>query len=119
MENRLIPDKKISASSEDEYFSARQGRLKNPLLAWCTTVEDPGEYLQIDLQTPHILCALSTQGWSVYDFQKFVKEYTLQSSIDGITWTNYGENGQVKVKYKLLYLSMTFTANVKMKISFS
>ena len=117
METFLIPDERISASSELSYHPARDGRLKNLRGAWCADGSHRGEYLQIDLQTPHIICALSTQGHPIW-LDEWVTKYTLQSSIDGIRWTNYTENGQVKVRYQVMRSSMTFTTNGKMKISF-
>ena len=58
-------------------------------------MSDSSPYLQIDLQIPYIICAVSTQGNS--QGSQWVESYTLQSSTDGTTWTDYKENGQVKV----------------------
>ena len=93
MENGTILDEKISASSENN--TAKNGRL-NSGSSWCAGTSDSNPYLQIDLQTLHIICAVSTQGNSQAD--EWVKTYTLQSSIDGsASWTNYTEDGVPKV----------------------
>ena len=92
MENGTILDEKITASSKRN--TAKNGRL-NSGSSWCAGASDSNPYLQIDLQTPHIICAVSTQGNSKAD--EWVETYTLQSSIDGSSWTNYKEDGVVKV----------------------
>jgi len=92
MENGTILDEKITASSEKN--TAKNGRL-NSGSSWCAGTSDSKPYLQIDLQTLHIICAVSTQGNS--QANEWVKTYTLQSSMDGSSWTNYTEDGVVKV----------------------
>ena len=97
MENGGVPDDKISASSElNPSTPAKNGR-QNYLSgsSWCAGTSDTNPYLQIDLQTFHIICAVSTQGNSEGD--QWVKNYALQLSTDGTTWRNYAEGGQVKV----------------------
>ena len=95
MERGKIPDGRITASSSNA--SAKNGRLNYALGAsWCADKSDSNPYLQIDLQTLHIICAVSTQGNSQAD--QWVKTYTLQLSTDGTTWTDYKQLGeQVKV----------------------
>ena len=95
MESGSIPDSKITASTvQSASTPAKNGRL-NSGSSWCATTSDSNPYLQIDLQTLHIICAVTTQGNSQAD--QWVKNYTLQSSIDGSNWTDYTEIGQVKV----------------------
>ena len=69
---------------------------------WEPVEEHVQLHLQIDLQSLHIICAVSTQGGHYEGTPLWVKEYTLQSSIDNKKWTNYTENGQVKVLYKVI-----------------
>ena len=97
MESRKIPDNKITASSELLVSTpAKNGRLNYTAgSSWCASTSDSNPYLQIDLQTLHIICAVSTQGNSQGD--QWVQTYTLQSSTDGTTWTDYKEFGHVKV----------------------
>ena len=95
MEDGRILDTGINASSSRT--PAKNCRLNYTLgSSWCAGTSDTNPYLQIDLQTLHIICAVSTQGNSQAD--QWVKTYTLQLSIDGTTWTDYKElGGQVKV----------------------
>ena len=95
MEDGRILDTGINASSCRT--PAKNGRLNYASgSSWCAGTSDTNPYLQIDLQTLHIICAVSTQGNSKED--QWVKTYTLQLSTNGITWKNYTElGGQVKV----------------------
>ena len=97
MQSDSIPDDSITASSELNFStSAKNGRLNYTAgSSWCASTNDSNPYLQIDLRTLHVICAVSTQGNSQAD--DWVKTYTLQSSRDGKKWANYGEYGQVKV----------------------
>ncbi|XP_068725948.1 uncharacterized protein [Montipora capricornis] len=94
MENGLIPDERITASSAYSYAPASFGRLNDVRGSWCT-LDNANSYLQIDLQSLHVICAVSTQGGGVY--REWVKKYTLQSSTDNKRWTDYKENGLVKI----------------------
>ena len=98
MENGKIPDSKITASTVQSasYTPAKNGRLNYTSgSSWCAGTSNTNPYLQIDLQTLHIICAVSTQGNSQAD--QWVKNYTLQVSPNGTTWKDYREGGQVKV----------------------
>ena len=99
MESGSIPDDKITASSVNSAVNtpAKNGRLNYTAgSSWCALTSDSNQYLQIDLQTLHIICAVSTQGNSKAD--QWVRSYTMKSSTDGTTWNDYNkENGQVKV----------------------
>ena len=99
MENGTILDSKITASSKQSANTpAKNGRLNYTLgSSWCAGTSDSNPYLQIDLQTLHIICAVSTQGNSQAD--QWVKTYTLKLSKDGPSpsWTDYEEGRQVKV----------------------
>ena len=93
-----ILDSQLTASSVlNANTPAKNGRLNYTAgSSWCASTSDSNPYLQIDLQTLHIICAVSTQGNSQAD--EWVETYTLKSSTDGITWTDYEENGQIKVQ---------------------
>ena len=94
MENGAIPDNKIAATSE--LSAAKNGRLNYTSgSSWCARPSDTNPYLQINLQTLYIICAVSTQGNSRTDH--WVKNYTLQFSNDGTTWMVYREGGKIKV----------------------
>ncbi|XP_027051700.1 discoidin domain-containing receptor 2-like isoform X3 [Pocillopora damicornis] len=94
--NGTIPDNEITASSEQSANTpAKNGRLNySSGSSWCAGTSDTNPYLQIDLQTLHIICAVSTQGNSQGDH--WVKNYKLQLSKDGENWTDYKEGGKVK-----------------------
>ena len=100
MENGLIPNERITASSAYTSDPASFGRLNAVRGSWCAHYRDNNGYLQIDLQSLHVICAVSTQGDN--RFYEWVKKYTLQSSIDNKTWTDYKENRLVKVSYKVV-----------------
>ncbi|KAL9950901.1 hypothetical protein ACROYT_G043472 [Oculina patagonica] len=95
MESGSIQDSNITASSVQSVSTpAKNGRLNFASgSSWCAATSDTNPYLQIDLQTLHIICAVSTQGNSQAD--QWVTNYTLQSSTNGSTWTDYTEMGQV------------------------
>ena len=98
MKNGIISDSEITASTVQSTSNtpAKNGRLNYTLgSSWCAETRDANPYLQIDLQTLHIICAVSTQGNSQAD--QWVKNYTLQVSTHGSTWTDYREGGQLKV----------------------
>ena len=101
MQSGSIPDNRITASSELNISTpAKNGRLNYTAgSSWCASTSDSNPYLQIDLQTLHIICAVSTQGNSQAD--DWVKTYTLQSSRDGKTWKNYEDGGIVKVSFSI------------------
>ena len=93
--NGVIMDNQLTASSEAA--QARNGRLNFIAgSSWCASTNDSNPYLEIDLEAVHIICAVSTQGNA--EGSQWVETYSLQSSTDGITWTDYEEDGQIKVK---------------------
>ena len=89
-----IPDNSITASSG--VSEAKNGRL-NEIKAWCTSTGEANPYLQIDLETIHIVCAVSTQGNPNAD--QWIETYTIQVSTDGTTWKDYKEHRQIKVRF--------------------
>ena len=100
MENGLIPNERITASSADVDHPASFGRLNEVRGSWCVHWKNNyNGYLQIDLQSLHVICAVSTQGAGI--LLNRVEKYTLQSSTDNKRWTDYKEIGLVKVSYKV------------------
>ncbi|XP_015757056.1 PREDICTED: uncharacterized protein LOC107336496 isoform X2 [Acropora digitifera] len=95
--NVLIPDSWLTSSSTlNGNTPAKNGRLNYTAgQSWCASSSDNYPYLEIDLQILHIICAVSTQGNHQAD--QWVKTFSLQSSTDGITWTNYTDD-QVSIK---------------------
>ncbi|XP_044168919.1 uncharacterized protein LOC114961409 [Acropora millepora] len=97
MENGIIPDSKITASSElNAGTPAKNGRLNYTAgPSWCAQTNDNNPYLQIDLQSLHVICAVTTQGNSEAD--EWVETYTIQTSTDGVHWTDYDDDGHPKI----------------------
>ena len=109
MESRSIPDSNINASSTlNPGTPAKNGRLNFTAgSSWCAGTSDSNPYLQIDLQTLHFICAVSTQG--NFQADEWVETYTLQTSTDGTNWTDYTDDaGQVKVTYFTLLAKLSF-----------
>ena len=97
MENGVIPDSRVTASSElNAGTPAKNGRLNYAAgPSWCAQTNDNNPYLQIDLQSLYVICAVSTQGNSKTD--EWVETYTIQTSIEGVHWTDYENDGHPKV----------------------
>ena len=97
MANGDIPSSKITASSElNAGTPAKNGRLNYAAgTCWCAQTNDNNPYLQIDLQSLHVICAVSTQGNSKAD--EWVETYSIQTSTDGVHWTDYDDDGHPKV----------------------
>ncbi|XP_022805723.1 neuropilin-2-like [Stylophora pistillata] len=97
MGRETIPNNDITASTVQSVDTpAQNGRLNYTSgSSWCAGTSETNPYLQIDLQTLHIICAVSSQGNSQAD--QWVKNYTLQFSMNGTTWMDYKEGGQIKV----------------------
>ena len=95
--NGYTLDGDISSSSVlNTHTPAKNGRLSyTGGSSWCAATNDSQPYLRLDFHKLYIICALSTQGNSQGD--QWVKKYTLQSSKDGTTWTDYHEAGILKV----------------------
>ena len=102
MENGKIPDDNIVASSWQEPFHAfrpEEGRLNNDDGVWCPNTlgeADKEYYLQVEFPARYNICAVATQGSSLYSTD-WVKKYRIQYSMDGENFTQYTENGTVKV----------------------
>ncbi len=99
MGNGYILDRDITSSSEQNASTPAKNARLNYIegSSWCAASNDSKPYLQIELDRLYIICAVSTQGNS--QGEQWVKAYTLQSSKDGTTWSDYQEVGKVKVCY--------------------
>ncbi|RMX38853.1 hypothetical protein pdam_00022995, partial [Pocillopora damicornis] len=95
--NGYTLDRDFSSSSVlNANTPAKNGRLNyKGGSSWCAATNDSQPYLQVDFEKLYIVCAVSTQGNSQGD--EWVRKYTLQSSRDGTTWTDYQEAGTLKV----------------------
>ncbi|XP_031556342.1 uncharacterized protein LOC116293086, partial [Actinia tenebrosa] len=92
MQNRVMPADKITASSGTAGDQARLNYTNGT--SWCAMGNDTSPYLQIDLGTPHIICAVSTQG--DHQTKRWVKAFQLNCSDDGKTYHPYRENGKAQ-----------------------
>ena len=101
MQNRKIPDNKITASSMfNNSHAPEQARLhyKPPIIArgyfgsWCAKYNRIGQWTQVDLSRVTKVTAVATQGR--YDHNQWVTSYTLQHSLQGNRFANV-EKGKV------------------------
>ena len=99
MGSGTIQDSNIIAYSEQSASTpARNGRLNyTSESSWCAGTSDKNPYLQIDLQTLHIICAVSTQGNSQFSSRSVVEEFHTAiiyrwDNLDRLQgrWTNQG-----------------------------
>ena len=99
-DRKRIPDKRITAST---YFDSRYhpfyGRLnekRGSFGVWCAkNPADRTDYLQVDLGSVQVICAVATQGAT--DGSTKVTSYKLKLSLDGSTYNFYMEDNAVKV----------------------
>jgi len=81
-----------------------QGTLKindeSPESSWCavSTDSDKIQFLQLDFKLVKVIHAIAIQSHSSED--KYVKTFTISSSLDGIFWKQYTEDGDLKVQTK-------------------
>ncbi|EDO30628.1 predicted protein, partial [Nematostella vectensis] len=88
--NLEVPDSNITASSVLNITTPpSQGRLNSLGGSWCANTTDTAPYLQVDLGTRHVICAVSTQGSPSAD--QWVQSYEVHGSLDGVTWVPYKE----------------------------
>ncbi|NXO43978.1 FA8 factor, partial [Locustella ochotensis] len=103
MENRGIPDERISASSYSANVFSRwtpalarlnlQGRTN----AWRPKSDSPREWLQVDLEVTKKVTAIITQGAKALFTQMFVKEFAVSISQDGVHWSPVLQSGKEKI----------------------
>ncbi|XP_030304661.1 coagulation factor VIII isoform X1 [Calypte anna] len=93
MENRSIPDQRISASSYSTNiifsWSPSQARLnlQGRTNAWRPQSDSPSEWLQVDFEVTKKVTAIITQGAKAVFTHMFVKEFAVSSSQNGIHWS--------------------------------
>ena len=103
MENGLISDEQITASSEwDEYHAAILGRLRfqptsGKAGAWVVSTTDDNQWLQVDLDSLNtIVTRVATQRRE--DNDEWVTNYNLQYSYDEVNFQYYREKGETVIK---------------------
>lgn len=99
MENGQIKNDQITASTHFTKYEPYEGRLNaKGGLGWQAMYTRDIEYLQIDFKKEVNISAVATQGVQFKTDAKYVTEYKLNISDDGITWKEYKENEKPKVK---------------------
>ena len=94
-DSSIIYKERFSASSSRSSSTASNGRL-NGASAWIpSNNNDNNDYLQIDLGSVYIVCAVATQGNP--SANDWTKTYKIQTSLDNVKWQQYQENNTVKV----------------------
>ena len=90
----------MSASSErNNITAAKNGRLNYTAgPSWCASLSDSTPYIQVDLGSVYIICAVATQGNSRAD--QWVRTYQVQYSANRSNWLIYQERGQNRVSQK-------------------
>ena len=102
MQNGLISDSQISASSEfNSGYGPSNGRLfytphNGRTGAWSSRTVDINQWLQIDFKRPTAIVGISIQG-RAGSYNQYVTSYTLSYSQDGLSFQVYKPNGDLKV----------------------
>ncbi|KFZ48540.1 Coagulation factor VIII, partial [Podiceps cristatus] len=103
MENRGIPDQRISASSYStnvfSSWSPSQARLnlQGRTNAWRPKSNSPSEWLQVDFEVTKKVTAIITQGAKAVFTHMFVKEFAVSSSQNGVHWSPVLQVGKEKI----------------------
>ncbi|MDI6726832.1 MAG: discoidin domain-containing protein, partial [Smithellaceae bacterium] len=59
---------------------------------WSAGVNNPNQWIQVDLGGPSLLQAVGTKGRS-RNYDQWVTSYRLSTSVDGVNWNMYQQNG--------------------------
>ena len=112
MENGLISDEQITASSEfDEYHAVNQSRLRfqptsGKAGAWVVLTTDANQWLQVDLDSLNTtVTRLATQRRE--DNEEWVTNYNLQYGDNEVNLHYYREEGETVTKVIHCYRSLT------------
>ena len=105
MENKLLPDSAITASSvwPDPGHHPWLARLNNVPIngmfwgSWSAALNEAGQWLQIDLGEERLVTKLATQGRPSPDWPQWVTSYNILFSSHNYKWVEYKENDFVKV----------------------
>ena len=108
IESSKIPSSAIVASSQyNQYYGPDRGRLRTEGQGsygggWAAQYNDVKQFLQFDLGKVAKVTAIATQGRS--DANWMVTSYTLAYSVDGGSFTPYGE-GDAQARHISHYVS--------------
>ena len=115
MVNKAIPDSAVrsggsqlspgqSAAEVAAGYIFPSGARLGATEGWCA-IRDA--YLKVDFGSPHIICAISTQGLSNDIVDAYVQEYTIELALKDFNGEYYKENGTIRVCY-FTYFLVTF-----------
>ena len=94
-DSNIIYNQRFSASSSSSSSPASNGRL-NGARAWISNSNNNNnDYLQIDLGSVYIVCAVATQGNP--SANDWTETYKIKTSLDNLNWRWYQENNITKV----------------------
>ena len=105
MENRLIKDSQITASSQwDSNHAASQARLNfkaggGKRGGWSARSNNANQWIQVALGKYTKLTGIATQGRN-QEYRQWVTKYQLEYSDDGVNFHYYKEPGQSSPKVK-------------------
>ncbi|KAG8590729.1 hypothetical protein GDO81_006869 [Engystomops pustulosus] len=100
MENGVIPDSQITASSILEWtdhagqihiWKPERARLKKPGPAWAASFNNEQQWLQVDLNKLTKVTGIITTGSTMSAYNYYVTSYKIEYSDDGLKWTIYRE----------------------------
>ena len=90
MESKRIPDESITASSQkSDDHSPSFARVDSPK-AWCSKPDDKSPYIQIQLDEPKLITAITTQGSSRKTDLSWSRKYEVKYLEKG-NWKSYKE----------------------------
>ena len=93
MQNGLIGDSAITASTEHLTTRAANGQLNHVAGYWKAATTDQLQWFQVDFGKTVDITQICTQGSP--NFNEWVKTYYLSYSVDGLTYKDY-KNKQVR-----------------------
>lgn len=108
LQNRRIPDSRITASSEWNHFHAarfgRLGQVKHGRFvgAWCARHNNHLQWFKVDFGRPMKITKVATQGRQ--DTNQWVKSFYLSSSQDNVHWEMY----KFRSAYKVMMIKKLF-----------
>ena len=97
IENGVIPDTALTSSTcHSAPYCAQYSRL-NSTTAWVPLTSNQDEWLQVNLNSSHVITSIITRGRS--DLNQWMTSYTVSYSRDSLTWSQYLDvySGAVKV----------------------
>jgi hypothetical protein len=97
MQNGMIQDSQITASSiHDPTLSTAKGRL-NSATSWSTSQNNENEWIQVDLSREGVVTAIATQGRGDH-YEQWVITYSVSYGSNASAPEPYKTNGVVKVR---------------------